>query len=124
MTGKNDDGAHAREDSLLAEPIPRATEHLAERHAGDFDAETGPARFETRLARHTTDPAAAAEGRAGAGYAWPTVTAWIKRFQAWLSDVQHAIRVSAPHRRQSSTGQNASREIGRASCRERVCSVV
>jgi hypothetical protein len=112
MTGKNDDIAHAREDSLLAEPIPRATEHLAERHAGDFDAETGPARFETRLAKHTRDPAASAEGRAGAGYAWPTVTAWIKRFQIWLADVQHAIRVSALRRRESSIEKNASHEIG------------
>jgi hypothetical protein len=111
MTGKNDDVAHAREDSLLAEPIPRPTGHPAERHAGDFDAGTGPARFETLLAARNTDPAAPAEGRAGAGYAGPTVTAWIKRFQTWLSDVQDAIRVSALRRRQSSTGTNAGAEI-------------
>jgi hypothetical protein len=111
MTGKNDDVAHAREDSLLAEPIPRPTGHPAERHAGDFDAGTGPARFETRLAARNTDPAAPAEGRAGAGYGGPTVTAWIKRFQTWLSDVQDAIRVSALRRRQSSTGTNAGAEI-------------
>jgi len=112
MTRKNDDLAQAREDSLLAEPMPRATEQRAERHAGDLDAETGPARFKTRLAAHVKDPAAPAEDRAGAGYAGPTVTAWIKRFQIWLSDVQDAIHVSALRRRRSSTGKDTGREIG------------
>ena len=57
MTGKNDDAAHTREDSFLAELIPHVTEHLAERHAEDFDAAAGRARFETWLAAHTKEPA-------------------------------------------------------------------
>ncbi len=69
MKGKNDDAAHAREDSFLAELIPQVTEHLAERHTGDFDASAGQARFETWLAAHTKEPAAPAKGRAGAGRA-------------------------------------------------------
>jgi hypothetical protein len=113
MTGKNDDAARARGDSFLAEPIPQVTEHLTERHAGDLDAEVGQARFETRLAADTKEPAAPAEGRAGAGYATPAITAWIKRLLIRLADVQDAIHVSALRRRLSSSGKNASREIGR-----------
>jgi hypothetical protein len=67
MKKKNDDAAHAREDSFLTELIPQVAEHLAERHAEDFDAEAGQARFETWLAAHTKEPAASAKGRAGSG---------------------------------------------------------
>lgn len=41
MTGKNDDAASSREDSFLAELVPQVAEHLAEQHAGDFDAVAG-----------------------------------------------------------------------------------
>lgn len=112
MTGKNDDAAHAREDSFLAEPIPQVTEHLAERHAGNFDAEADQAHLETRLAADTKDPAAPAEGRADARYARAAVAAWIKPFLIWLSDVHDSISASILQRRQSSTRKNASREIG------------
>jgi hypothetical protein len=58
---KNDDAARRREDSFLAGLIPQAAEHLAEQQAGDFDAETGQARFLTWLAAHTEEPADAQE---------------------------------------------------------------
>ncbi len=54
--GKNDDAARAREDTFLAELIPQTAEHLAQQHAGDFDAEAGRARFLTWLVRHTEEP--------------------------------------------------------------------
>ena len=57
MTGKHDDAASIREDSFLAELIPQAAEHLAEQHAGNFDAEASRARFLTWLAGHTKEPA-------------------------------------------------------------------
>jgi RNA polymerase sigma factor (sigma-70 family) len=72
MTGKNDDAARTREDSFLAELIPQVAEHLAEQHAGDFDAEAGQARFLTWLTAHTKEPATPAKSRAGTGYARPT----------------------------------------------------
>jgi Double-GTPase 2 len=56
MTRRKDDNA-AREDAFLGELIPQITEHLAERHAGDFDAVGGQARFMTWLAAHTSEPA-------------------------------------------------------------------
>ena len=43
MKRKNDNAASAREDSFLAELIPQVAEHLAEQHAGDFDADAGAA---------------------------------------------------------------------------------
>ena len=79
MTGKNDDAARAREDSFLGELIPQVTEHLAARHAGDFDAEVGRARFMTWLSSHTKEPAALARSRAGAGYVRPGASGWSKQ---------------------------------------------
>jgi len=67
MTGKNDDAAHAREDSFLGELIPQVTEHLAAQHSGEFDAEAERARFVTWLAAHAKEPAALAKGRASGG---------------------------------------------------------
>jgi cell division inhibitor SepF len=54
--GKNDDAGRAQEDTFLAGLIPQAAEHLAEQHAGDFDAEAGRARFLTWLVKHTEEP--------------------------------------------------------------------
>jgi hypothetical protein len=65
MTGKNDDAARTLEDSFLGQLVPQVAEHLAARHAGDFDAEAGRARFMTWLAAHTEEPATPARGRAG-----------------------------------------------------------
>ncbi len=65
MAGKDDDAATIREDSFLGELIPQVAEHLAEQHAGDFDAEDGRARFRSWLAAHTKEPAALAMARAG-----------------------------------------------------------
>lgn len=56
MTEKYDDAVHACEDSFLAELIPQVAEQLAERHALDFDAFPGRARFEAWLAAHTVPP--------------------------------------------------------------------
>ena len=53
MTGKDDDATSIREDSFLAELVPQAAEHLAEQHAGDYDAEDGRIRFQSWLAGHT-----------------------------------------------------------------------
>jgi hypothetical protein len=61
--GKNDDADRAREDAFLAELIPQAAEHLAEQHAGDFDAAAGRARFLTWLAKHTEEPGIPAEAK-------------------------------------------------------------
>jgi DNA-binding transcriptional MerR regulator len=69
MTGKDDDAATIREDSFLGELIPQVAEHLAEQHAGDFDAEVGQARFRIWLAAHTKEPAALAMARTGASRA-------------------------------------------------------
>jgi hypothetical protein len=107
MTGKNDDAAHAREDSFLAELIPQVTEHLAERRAEDFDTAAGQARFEAWLATHTGESAVPAPGRAGS--ATPTATGWIKRFLTWLSDARDAVRVAVVRPGQSTTRRNASR---------------
>jgi hypothetical protein len=64
--GKNDDAATTRQDMFLAGLIPQAAEHLAEQHAGDFDAEAGQTRFLTWLTTHTEEPAGASQGaRAG-----------------------------------------------------------
>ena len=63
MTRGKDDDARAREDAFLGELIPQVTEHLAERHAGDFDAKAGQARFDTWLAAHTREPAVPAGSR-------------------------------------------------------------
>ena len=73
---KNDDAASIREDSFLAGLIPQVAEHLAEQHAGDFDAEAGAARFLTWLAAHTKRPAAAAESQAGTGHARLAASGW------------------------------------------------
>ncbi len=69
MTGKNDDAASSREDSFLAELVPQVAEHLAEQHAGDFDADAGRTRFLTWLAAHATELAAPAKDPAGTDYA-------------------------------------------------------
>jgi RNA polymerase sigma factor (sigma-70 family) len=76
MKRKNDNAASAREDSFLAELIPQVAEHLAEQHAGDFDADAGAARFVTWLAAHTREPAASAKSRAGTGYARQAASGW------------------------------------------------
>jgi Protein of unknown function (DUF4230) len=65
MTGKNDDAAATREDSFLGGLVPQVAEHLAERHALDFDTEAGQARFLAWLAAHTQGPASPAKDRAG-----------------------------------------------------------
>jgi hypothetical protein len=57
MTEKNDDAASGREDSFLAGLVPQVAERLAERHAENFDAEAGLARFQTWLGAHTEKPA-------------------------------------------------------------------
>jgi Domain of unknown function (DUF4407) len=93
MRKKNDDAAHAREDSFLTELIPQVAEHLAERHAEDFDAEAGQARFETWLAARTRKPAVPARSRANAGHSRPAGTGRTKRSQNRLSSAWDAIPV-------------------------------
>jgi hypothetical protein len=63
--GRNDDAASASEDQFLGELFPQAAEHLAEQHAGDFDAEGGRARFLAWLAAHTRQSAGPADGIPG-----------------------------------------------------------
>ena len=96
-TGKNDDAARDREDSFLADLIPQVTEHLAERYAGDFDAEAGEDRFEGWLSHHMTELAARnrnAEDPAGAGSASPPATRRIIRFPSWRRGTRDAGRGS------------------------------
>src|SRR5208283_3729366 len=77
MTGKNDDAASGREDSFLAELVPQVAEHLAEQHAGDFDAVVGRTRFLTWLAAHTTELAAPAKDPAGTDYYGSSIAALV-----------------------------------------------
>lgn len=95
--GKNDDAARDREDSFLADLMPQVTEHLAERYAGDFDAEAGEERFEGWLSHHMTELAAQnrdAEDPAGAGSTIPPATRRITRFLGWRRGTRDAGRGS------------------------------